>query len=276
MKIYDSFTFFNELDLVELRFALLNDYVDHFVVVESNKTHTYKKKPHFFEREWQRWEPYHSKIIHIKFDPEASGIIPDISHLTRGDCWRMENAQRNAIATGLIHAHNDDLILVGDVDEIPTREFMAYLRANGRTLKEPTSLRQQLHFYYLNCQAMDDHAVWKGTVVAKRGRFPEHGKHYPQDMRNGLQTYPGFVNAGWHFSYLGNAETIRTKLGSFAHTEYQTEEYMNIAKINARINGYRDPFGNAKLKIMPLDAYPDYFIKLAKAYPHLIAQESTL
>ena len=36
--IYDCFNFFNELDLLEIRFHTLYEHVDKFVIVESNKT----------------------------------------------------------------------------------------------------------------------------------------------------------------------------------------------------------------------------------------------
>ena len=38
MKIYDTFIFSNELDLLDLRLNTLNDYIDKFVIVESNIT----------------------------------------------------------------------------------------------------------------------------------------------------------------------------------------------------------------------------------------------
>ena len=38
MKVFDSFRFFNELDLLEIRFNLLYDYVDHFVITECPYT----------------------------------------------------------------------------------------------------------------------------------------------------------------------------------------------------------------------------------------------
>ena len=41
--IYDCFTFFNELDLLDIRLNILNDYVDKFVIVESTKTFTGKE-----------------------------------------------------------------------------------------------------------------------------------------------------------------------------------------------------------------------------------------
>jgi len=39
-KIYDCFSFFNELDLLEIRLQELYDHVDYFVISEANKTHS--------------------------------------------------------------------------------------------------------------------------------------------------------------------------------------------------------------------------------------------
>ena len=36
--VYDIFTFFNELDLLEIRFKVLNDKVDYFVIIECKET----------------------------------------------------------------------------------------------------------------------------------------------------------------------------------------------------------------------------------------------
>ena len=42
--LIDSFLYFNESELVELRIKYLNNIVDYFVVVEANITHQGKKK----------------------------------------------------------------------------------------------------------------------------------------------------------------------------------------------------------------------------------------
>jgi len=46
MKIYDYFTFFNEIDLLKIRLEYLYDYVDKFVISESNLTFSGQKN-HF-------------------------------------------------------------------------------------------------------------------------------------------------------------------------------------------------------------------------------------
>lgn len=61
--IYDCFCFFNEFDVLELRFNLLYDIVDKFVLVEYNKTLTGKEKPYFFEENREKYKKYLDKII---------------------------------------------------------------------------------------------------------------------------------------------------------------------------------------------------------------------
>ena len=44
MAIFDCFQYFNEDHIVDLRFNILNEYVDFFVIVESNVNHQGKPK----------------------------------------------------------------------------------------------------------------------------------------------------------------------------------------------------------------------------------------
>ena len=44
MAIYDCFQYFNEDHILDLRFNILNEYVDYFVISESTKTHQGKSK----------------------------------------------------------------------------------------------------------------------------------------------------------------------------------------------------------------------------------------
>ena len=44
MKIFDCFMYFDEDLLLDLRLNILNDFVDKFIIIESNLTHTGKFK----------------------------------------------------------------------------------------------------------------------------------------------------------------------------------------------------------------------------------------
>jgi len=74
MKVFDCFTFFNELDLPELRLKLLDDYVDWFVLTESNLTFSGKDKSYYFEENKNRYAPWLHKIIHIKARQSREGM----------------------------------------------------------------------------------------------------------------------------------------------------------------------------------------------------------
>ena len=97
-KIYDCFTFFNEYDLLDIRLEEHYDHVDHFVIVESNKSFQNKDKEFNLEKNWDRYSKYHDKIIYIKVEDMPGGENP----------WVREAFQRNAIERGIVDAAAND------------------------------------------------------------------------------------------------------------------------------------------------------------------------
>ena len=84
--VVDCFTFYNELEILELRFLELYDVVDKFIIVEANKTFKGDFKPFILEENKLRFEKWWDKVAHIKV------YIPD--NLT--DAWSREKYQRNS------------------------------------------------------------------------------------------------------------------------------------------------------------------------------------
>ena len=64
MKVFDSFIFFNELDLLEMRLNILNDVVDHFVITESPFTVSGNEKPLYYQENKDRFGKFNDKIVH--------------------------------------------------------------------------------------------------------------------------------------------------------------------------------------------------------------------
>ena len=108
-RLFDCFTFSDELDLLSFRLELLSDVVDGFVLVEAPRSFSGQPKPLVFQDNRDRFERYLSKVRHIVVS-DLPDPIP-----TR---WIPEAFQRNAVERGLTDARDDDLILVSDVDEI--------------------------------------------------------------------------------------------------------------------------------------------------------------
>jgi beta-1,4-mannosyl-glycoprotein beta-1,4-N-acetylglucosaminyltransferase len=129
-NIYDCFTFFNELELLEIRLNTLYDYVDKFVIVEATKSHTNQPKELFFENNKEKFKQFSDKIIHIIVD-EFPPIIQEwfaqdiYENNEKKGNWGLENFQRNQIMKGLIDANDEDVIIITDLDEIPVPERIA-------------------------------------------------------------------------------------------------------------------------------------------------------
>ena len=87
--LVDTFMFYNELDILELRLSLLDEYVDRFVIVESELNHVGTAKELFFQRNKKRFEKWIHKIEHVIVTAEESP--------KEYDPWVREKHQRECI-----------------------------------------------------------------------------------------------------------------------------------------------------------------------------------
>ena len=72
MKIFDCTTFFNENLMLEIRFNVLNDFVDKFVITEAKYSHSGDKKRLNFN--YNRFREFKKKIIYIVVDDTVESI----------------------------------------------------------------------------------------------------------------------------------------------------------------------------------------------------------
>lgn len=148
-KIVDCFTFFNELDLLEIRLAYLYDVVDYFVIVEADSSYNGQIKDMVFAENQERFLPFKDKIIYVPISLQHFG---DKS----GTAWEREEYQRNCISQGVIGLNltDTDLVLVSDLDEIPNKDVLIALKNNQESnidieKKSKFSLIMQGVFYLL-------------------------------------------------------------------------------------------------------------------------------
>lgn len=270
MKIYDCFTFFNELDLLEFRLKLLNDHVDFFVIAESNLTHSGHPKPLHFQANKERYKPWAHKIIYIPVHQTAEGLEFDknlATYTPESAAWKLENEQRNALIN-VPGMADDDLVLVSDLDEIPNPMFIKKIN----TANSPVALSLLFHYYFFNCQNTGRDRWWNGTIAATGKQFLEAK---PQGLRDKRNDYPVLKKAGWHFSYLGGLESIKYKIRSFAHTEFNKEEYLQDEFILKALEEGHDIFKRPDVtyQFVPLYYYPAFLQRVMKQYPDFINQK---
>jgi beta-1,4-mannosyl-glycoprotein beta-1,4-N-acetylglucosaminyltransferase len=268
MKTFDCFTFFNELELLEFRLKLLDDVVDHFVIAESNLTHAGKPKPYYFEEAKARFSAWEKKIIYLPIQQSTEGLDFNAAVTTytpTSAAWQLENGQRMALQHINYQLADDDSVILSDLDEIPNPDVLKHLNISN----SPVSLSMIFHYYFLNCQNVGDEHWWNGSIVCSGQQFKELG---PQTLRDNRNHYPRVKKAGWHFSYLGGVEKIKQKIQSFAHTEFNKEEYLQDENIIKAMMEGKDIFNRpgAVYRFVSPYAYPSSLRKLMFEYPSLL------
>jgi beta-1,4-mannosyl-glycoprotein beta-1,4-N-acetylglucosaminyltransferase len=289
--IYDCFTFFNELDLLEMRLNILDEVVDYFVLVEASKTHTNKDKAFVYEEHKERFKAFHHKIVHIKVD--------DFPPYT-GDPWVFENFQRDAITRGLKNCTKDDFLIISDLDEIPSPKAIEQCKVHTNVF----FFKQDYYNIYLNMRIIDER-YWNGSIMLSFSRLttPEgirtcrlhfKKKHiicmlkkyfymfsfnkskfekWSTASKGQIKGSVEIEHGGWHFSYLGGADNIVLKLKSFTHQEFNTVENSDPEAIKKQIENGIFSFrrNKARLESVPIDdSFPLYIRNNLNKYKHLI------
>ena len=270
MKVFDCFTFFNELDLLEFRLKLLDKQVDHFVIAESNLTHSGQSKPYNFPQAKERFKPWHNKIIYLPVEQSKEGLVfeEQKKYNPESAAWKLENEQRNALLNATTYMKDTDMVLLSDLDEIP---YPVAIK-KARTSTKPVAFSLLAHYYFINCQGVKNDRWWKGCIAATAAQFKEIT---PQGLRNNRDVYPSLPEAGWHFSFLGGPEKIKEKLQATAHTEYNKAEYLSEQHIEEAVEAGKDILKREGIifKYVPLSYYPVALQKVMKQYPSLLHTE---
>ena len=281
MKIYDCFNFFNELDILEMRLNILYDVVDHFVIVESNVTHSGILKPFYFEDNMKRFSKFLDKIILYKvYDtPNKFTDLPIVEDVELNKIYRYCDStdafnskdqpdygrdffQKESVRRVLSNCSDDDIIMISDADEIPNPELIRQYKK----LKLDTmiySLNQVTYYYYLNVLKQRD---WFGTKV---GSYKNMSRYSFNDIRNHIFLTQRISNGGWHFSFMGGVDMVRTKITSYSARELVSDSVLENLTYN--IDNNIDPFFRSSLQEVPIDSsYPKYLLDNLEKYKHLI------
>ena len=237
------------------RLKILWDYVDYFILVESNTTHTGIEKPFVFEQHKNLFEKYLNKIIYVKIedmpnkeDGERYGHMPYTESLGFKNiaAGKRENHQReNGIRRGIsqLDISNDDLIISSDLDEIPDPKCFEKIIDMSSKVDVPiyidmdhiwgdiNSLNKWARFSYWRGTAFQRGEIVKNTydwfLKSRDDRFTggwdEHIIRKPVYSDDGVISMgldiKWEINTGSHFSWLGGREMFNTKANSIAHAE---------------------------------------------------------
>ena len=258
--------YFDEDLVLDMRFNILNNYVDQFVIAESTKDHTGKDKKLNFDI--KNFSKFKEKITYIIVEDMPTNLKFykknwPVHHLR-------DQHQRNALSRGYKNSNDDDLIMISDIDEIPNPNKIKLF-----DVKNKYACFMQKNFQSkINLLNISD-KYWMGTkiIVKKYLKFP-------QWLRNIKTSKPPFwkfykprqpqliYDGGWHFSFLKKPEGISKKIKSYSHSEYNKTIYTDEKKIEERVKSRTDIFDrNFKYeKIHIDDTFPKYILENINKY----------
>ena len=268
MAIYDCFQYFNEEHVVDLRFNILNKYVDYFVIVESTVNH--QGQPKKLEFDINNYQRFKNKIKYIIVDDTPDNLKKP----HKGGESLVEQHQRNSLLKGLEDCHDEDLIILSDVDEIPNLK-----KLNEFDKKNYGVFCQKMFMYKINLLNLDENN-WHGSKIClkKKLRSPQwlrnlKFKKYPFWRLDKIRNIQIIGNGGWHFAYLNTPENISNKIKSFAHGEFNRETNIEVENIRYKIEKGLDVFGRGyNLEKIEVDrSFPDYIYNNQKKFKDWIA-----
>ena len=264
MKIFDCFMYWDEDTLLDLRLNILNEHVDHFVIVEGNKT--WQNNPKKLKFDINKFKKFKKKIIYIKVTDLPAGKNP---------C--RENFQRNCIERGLKKSKDEDLIIVSDLDEIPNPQAIKSFNKNKRY-----AVFKQNHFFYkINLQSQKN-PFWFGSriCVKKFLKSPQWLRELKFKKRSfwrldKIRLNNILENGGWHFCNLKSPKQLLYKYQNLCETNDQFvfkekihKKHLDEKEIKNKIKNGFDIIGRKETyKFKKLDnSFPKYLIKNKKKY----------
>jgi len=207
-KVYDCFTFYNEIDVLQIRLNELDDFVDYFVIVEAKDTFSGLNKSLFFKENKYKFQEFLDKIIHV---------VVEKTPQFKGDAWSREYFQRNQIMRGLKNCAKEDIIIISDVDEIPKSNMLKQICVLLDSKKRQIiGCECEFYRWFLNRK---DKTFWVGSAVT---RYKNLVKRSPQNVRDQRTKYLTVKNSAWHFSNMGGLCAYFDKLKAYSHYKEST------------------------------------------------------
>ena len=243
MRVFDTTTFFEEKLMMDLRFNILNPYVDKFVVCEARFSHSGKEKNiNFNKKDYPKFE---DKIIHLVLDNDP---VEKNTNLQKNPYWLRQSsidrieAQRNYISKALDVADQNDYIIYSDNDEIPNLSKVDFKKNKTKILL----FKQKLFYYKFNlayprvdwfgtkaCKLKDlKNISWLRNIKNKKYNIFRLDTFFSNMKYQNLKIID---DGGWHFTNLKTPEELLKKyLNDEMHSEFELKD-TNLKEIEYKI-----------------------------------------
>ena len=241
MRIIDCFMYYDEDIILDIRLNILDKFVAYFVICEANFNHNGTKRE--FKFDISKFSKFKEKIIYIQLTEQPKNIkiinTKDSKNIKNSkildNALLRENYQRNFLQTKIKNFHDEDFIIISDLDEIPNLDNFTY---NSKI----TFFSQKMFYYKLNL--IHKNFIWYGSKIVKKKNLinPQwlrniKPKKYPlwridtYFSKNKYNDISFIKDGGWHFTNIKSAEKIDYKMKNFLHHLEYEESGLGIEEV---------------------------------------------
>lgn len=253
--VVDVCTFNGEYDLWDIHYHSLKGVVDEFIIVEAQTTFSGLPKPLYslatgvYYNPIPTWPKVSVWIVDENYSQEELKLAEESPNTAGAEHWKTEFLQKESIKKALTHLQDDDLVFLGDVDEI--------WDVSALKLQFPVKLKLDVYTYYLNNRSNEQ--FW-GTTVA-----PYHVikntclNHLRTNAPKSKKTH------GWHFTSMGGAENLRKKLtDSYTQEDYASKPILD--NLEYTISHNKDFLGRDFTYSLDESNWPEYLRENRETY----------
>ena len=284
--------FYDEKLLLEIRFNILNKFVDKFVITEAKYFHNGMPKKLNFDI--NEFKDFKNKIEYIVVEDHPDGLQNynsehnnhDLEKIKIVNSLKRENFQREMIVKGLNELDDEDIILISDVDEIPNLEnFKQNDLNNNIAIFKQQMFYYKFDLYYENFEWFGSKAVKKKNFISPQWLRNIKNKKYESwrlDTIFSKKKYSNikFIeNGGWHFTCIKKPKDVHKKLKSYLHHQDYESSNLSLSDLENKMKKRELLYDhtkdkkvsnkwmtNKKLKKMEVNHLPKYLQKNKNKY----------
>lgn len=250
--VVDCVSFNGEFELWDIRYNILREYVDEFIMCEWDTTFSGLPKPYYSEQiDWSQYPKAHSCLMAGNEFSEEEKMVAWQSPNTAGAAhWTREFLQKESIKKALAHLKDDDTVFIGDVDEIWSPHALKLIG--------PFKLKLRVYTYFLNNRSSE---VFYGPIKAQYGAIKDLILNHVRT--NAIRTKNYY---GWHLTSM--KDSLRKKLtDSYTQESYATPKVLNNLEYNIAHN--QDFLGRDFTFKIDESHWPDYLKDNRETYRDL-------
>lgn len=214
-RVFDAVLFSNEVDILTIRWKELYPYVTQFVLLESNSTFTGLPKPLLFAKNRDKFNFIEPRLTY--------GTIG--GRFRKGENPFVEEAYQRVALDQLLKIagiEDDDLLIMSDVDEIPSSHTINLLRWCDDI---PPILHLRLRNYLYSFEFFQDSKSWRASVHRYQVGKTRYAHYRQTDLI--------LSDAGWHCSFcFRHISEFIFKMKAYSHCDrVRFSHYMNPKRI---------------------------------------------